>query len=249
MNAASVNPPRRAGPFILEDEQDGEDDDAPTVSMEDVALPPKGPSPLSEISPNASQRSMTRQKHIQDGKAQPHSLEPPDRTGPADEHGLKSTNHDRNESNENIYAGVSDLAALVASRGIARTASAELPKRKHRPLGRNASWISNPSASTRSERNSPVRELQRSPPPDANSNADGFSGSRNLHEEPLGTQLGYDMEDMDESHRRQMSEKFGCTLLAQAPAGKRVASVGTVKDNDSAASNGTRVVRKSRQRR
>jgi hypothetical protein len=214
-----------------------------------MALPPRRPSPLSEISPNASQRSAMRQKHVQESKAQAHDLEPPDRSRPVKEHGLESTNHDRNESNENIYAGVSDLAALVASRGIARTMSTELSKRKHRPLGRNASWISNPSASSKSERNSPARELQRSQPTDADSNADGFTGSRNLHEEPLGTQLGYDMEDMDESHRRQMSEKFGCTLLAQAPVGKRVASVGTVKDNDYAGSTGTRVVRRSRQRR
>jgi hypothetical protein len=219
------------------------------MDIDEVALPPKRPSPLSEISPNASQRSVSRQKHMQDSKAQGQDLEPPDRPISVEEHGAEFTNHDRNESNENIYAGVSDLAALVASRGVSRTASAELPKRKHRPLGRNASWISNPSASTKSERNSPARELQRSQPIEADSNADGFTGSRNLHEEPLGTQLGYDMEDMDESHRRQMSEKFGCTILGQAPAGKRVASVGTVKDNDYAASNGTRVVRRSRQRR
>jgi hypothetical protein len=243
--------PRRAGPFILEDERDQEDDPEDAVlPIDNVVLPAKGPSPLSELSPNTSLRSPAKQRRNQDDIAHTHDVEPPGKSTSTDDGGGGiAMNHEINEFNENLHDRVSNLVALVASRGMSRTTSGEPPKRKKRPLGRNTSWISNPSASTKSERTSPVRELEKSQSAGANSNADGFNGLRNIQMAPPGTQLGYDTEDVDESHRRQMNEKFGCSVLDHAPAGMRVASVGTVKDNDFTSSKGARVVRRARQRK
>jgi hypothetical protein len=251
MNPASTTEPRRAGPFILEDELEEEERIEALPPTNDLTVPSKVLSPLAEISPNAPQRSPARQRYEQCHTAHAQDDEPPDKPKSIENHVASTTNHELNEYNEDLHAKVSDLVALVASRGVSRTTSAEAPpKRKHRPLGRNTSWVSNPSASTKSERNSPVRDLQKSQSGDASSNADGFNLSRNVQQiEPPSTQLGYDMDDMDDPHRRLMNEKLGCTLPTHAPAGKRVASVGTVTDNDFTMSKGPRVVRKSRQRK
>lgn len=67
---------------------------------------------------------------------------------------------------------------------------------------------------------------------------------------PSGTQLGYEMEDAVEAHRRQMSKKIGCALLQdEGIANKRVARVITVKDSAMVAAREAKGTRRARQRR
>lgn len=122
------------------------------------------------------------------------------------------------------------LAQQVATRPTAK--SLEPQKRKHRPLGRNLSSISNHSGSTSASPKIP------SEMPETSSVGDGFDGPRGvspLPSLPPSTQLGYDTPEA-EAHRRKLSKQMGTSFHEDGQLGRRAASVSTVKDSADIAS-------------
>lgn len=128
-----------------------------------------------------------------------------------------------------------DLAEVIKRQGASSSSHPAAPaKRKSRPLGRNLSSISNRSGSI---------AAAPSIAPDAfeeNSAADGYAYANVAPALPPSTQLGYDTPEA-EAHRQQVSKKMGTSMLEDEGMGKRVASVGTVKDSGSRSAVGGRV--------
>ncbi|KAK4505536.1 hypothetical protein PRZ48_003499 [Zasmidium cellare] len=211
----------RAGPFILEDD----DQDEPTITCDDRSAPVLQTThqPLKEISPNRSQPRSSRDGEPNNQKDDP-TGEAVTENPPASPHKhpaspprspMKEPSEPKPKGQEEL---TSDLANILAKQMATRptTSSLEPQKRKHRPLGRNLSTISNHSGS-------PLVSSERSEV------GDGFDVSREVVPSlpPPGTQLGYDTPEA-EAHRRKLSKQMGTSF---AEEGRRVESVKTVKDS------------------
>lgn len=244
-----LSKPRKLGigPFILEDE---DDELVQTVMSEDhsdsFTGPPvlsQGPSKaLREISPNASQQRaeigpgdreqeaikpslVMPEKELLSSQHSPHRRPSDDPDLPPPQPTLKLT-----EELTEI------LKRQAASGNLNTTAPA---KRKSRPLGRNLSSISSRSGSAAAAPSIPADIFEE------NSAADGFDYSNTVPALPPSTQLGYETPEA-EAHREQMNKKMGTTVLHDEGIGRRVASVGTVKDSTSRSAIGGRVKGRTR---
>lgn len=242
---------RRAhtGPFILED--DGEDLEA-VVSLYDCSaslhvaqsLSQTHSKVLREISPNTSQQR-TENSAAPEGRDE--NAQKPAGDVPEHENISARPVSPRSPSKENdapsgppTHKLKEDLAEILKRQNSSSFSNSTAPtKRKSRPLGRNLSSISSRSGSVAAAPPVPEDVFE------ANSMADGFDYSKAVPTVPPSTQLGYDTPEA-EAHRKQMSKKMGTTMLQDEGVGKRVASVGTVKDSSSRSGVGGRTKGRTR---
>lgn len=242
----TAKPARSLQPFVHEDDDDEDDDEADgaapgclkgTAEYEHPARSARQVSqPLQELNPNASPH---RKQSQQDDKlaviadtaveempqkaaedsgtftsASPAKQEVPETTG------QRNTNHE----------AIASLAAIVQGRqdSISRPVSASddispAKKRKQRPLGRAVSSMNNQSFSVLGPQPSHAHD---------NLDLDGEKSEISLSAPaPPSTQLGYETLET-EAHRQQMGKKMGLAMDEDG-GGKRVASLGTVKDAES----------------
>ena len=270
LQATKPAPPsaaRKPMPFVHEDEEDdrsstvaNDDSDVPAVVTDepcvgdgagsavgdgasDLGAEDK-PSVLQELSPNLSPRKAS-QNDEEDKQIE--ALKPTELAEPTDapqsiktpsQSESKDLGQPRARSQEELTA---NLASLLQQQKVARQDSASfegLQKRKNRPLGRSASGIGNRSASA-SAHSEHAAGSPGLPSEVSESVADGFSFSK-MTPPPPGTQLGYETADA-EAHRLLMEKRMKVKLQDEG-TGRRVASVGTVKDIvDEAAGVGNRV--------
>lgn len=259
---------QKRAPFVHEDDEDDNEDDAPVPGREPVAdslqpRPTTGDSKvagdaraseshpvLQEVSPNLSpskasqsQQNDNTANHTKPNlasKVQPTPGSPDSRQGsPHKETGPLTT-----RPSEDLTASI---ASLLQKQKAARsdTHGLEIPqRRKDRPLGRSASGIGTRSASA-----SMQSEHMGSPslhPDVSESLADGFGLSRETPPLPPGTQLGYETADAEQ--HRQLMEKRMKVKLQDEHHGQRLASVGMVKDAVDDSAVGNRVQRRHRTR-
>lgn len=217
----------RPGAFILEDDDDEQTpivhDDQPTPVLETIQQP------LKDISPNRSQpRKDAENDKDKDDTAEGVVTEKPSAPPHRAPTRPRPAKDDLGKQPKKMEELTSDLASILARQHSSRPGSSTEPqKRKHRPLGRNLSTISNHSGTSASP------NLQ-SEIPESSSAVDGFAASREVFSLPPSTQLGYDTPEA-EAHRRKLCEQMG-TSFQEEGMGKRVASVGTVKDSAEIAS-------------
>ncbi|KAF2161377.1 hypothetical protein M409DRAFT_59091 [Zasmidium cellare ATCC 36951] len=231
----------RAGPFILEDD----DQDEQPITCDDQSAPVLETiqqQPLKEISPNRSQpRGSSRDEpNLKDDKpaggaitAKPSSAAPPHESlASPPQSPMKEAGETKPKKQEEL---TSDLANILARQVATRPSSLEQQplqqKRKHRPLGRNLSTISsNHSGSAASA--SPRVEAEV---PEMGSVGDGFGAEREGAMLPPSTQLGYDTPEA-EAHRRKLSKQMGTSFHEDGQLDRRIESVKTVKDSADIAS-------------
>lgn len=254
----SRSPPQRAprsGPFIHEDEDDvlppQEESNPASPSF---ALSPRRFQPLQELPPNISPRRASLEgqaTHFNREKplASEPRLTPPPSTAPRPPKSVHQTISPRKEEQQPLPPApklheelTANLASILHQHMSSRPESRHAdipPRRKSRPLGRSTSGIGSRSASAsmRSEHQGP----SPSGPPEVQASlADGFTPQPEDALPPAGTQLGY--EAVDAEQHRLLMEKRLKTKLQDGTAGRRVASVGVVKDSvDGDAGVGNRV--------
>jgi len=240
---------RKPAPFVHED-----DDEPAFVTTEDlpalaptVELPPKRSQPLQELSPNLSPPKGSQKQVTEDGEAEKPAQKTSDTLGPSSPKPFvapaspKSPRRTPNlepqqpapRPREELEA---DLAALLnrqSSRPGSSTSDALPQKRKNRPLGRSASGIGPRTASSAASDQTGSPLVQHEVSGDA---ADGFSSFAKEAPLPPSTQLGYDSGE-GEQHRAMMEKRLKITLQDES-SGKRVASLGTVKDSSSTGGEG-----------
>lgn len=233
------------GPFILEDD---DEDVEPVAMIQNDSAPLDTPTVLSqgrpkglrEISPNTSQQRVEHNVELNDpdaGDEKPVTI--------TTENGDTSARHSPVKENDPAPIQQAtklnhELAEILKRQSVSSNSNPTAPtKRKSRPLGRNVSSISNRSGSMATAPSIPSDVFEE------NSAADGFDYSKAVPAQPPSTQLGYDTPEA-EAHRRQMSEKMGTDMLQDDGVGKRVASVGTVKDSSSRPAVGGRTKGRSR---
>ncbi|KAK3070311.1 protein kinase activating protein dpb11 [Teratosphaeriaceae sp. CCFEE 6253] len=230
---------RQIGPFVLED-----DDDPPILADEvslsaapDINLRPTMSQPLQEVSPNASPRKGS-QSLEKAGKSavvkvtETFAPSPPGsdalRTSPSP----RSTHHDEvaqppAQLRQDFSA---DIAALLHHRTSSRSdavGSEPAPvKRKNRPLGRSASGIGNHRPVSGSAQSDHAGSSDETHSGDA---ADGFTTFAREARAPPSTQLGYETAEATEA--KAMMEREMKVSLRDEGDGKRVASVGVVRDS------------------
>ncbi|KAK4633509.1 S-M checkpoint control protein rad4 [Fulvia fulva] len=230
----------RSGPFVYEEDEDDAvivNNDPPAheeqAGVQDPLSPPSD-GPLREISPNASQQ---RSQHGGDlGRGEADKADPfvPEKKGKTAELEAPIKSPKKSPKRSPVKDGgqglktaqelTSNLASLLGRKDSDNPGSSGGPqKRKHRPLGRNLSGISNRSASASG---SPALPAEVSESMDA----DGFHFSKMAPELPPSTQLGYETPEV-EAHLREMSKKMGTTLLPDELSGRRVSNKATVKDS------------------
>lgn len=225
-----------------------EDDDQPTLAptMDSDALlaittdvpSPERSQPLQELSPNRSPRKQNQhsdQAADDDNESVKPELghenvdnavkpvSPP--TSPTK---YASQPHGRPDEDLN-----KDIASLFAHHKSSRpnTASSEAPpKRKNRPLGRAVSSISNRSNHSSFASAQDTAGVPDTSELDHNSIADGFHATKEAPAPP-STQLGYETPEA-EAHRLAVSKRLG-TVFTDELIGKRIASMGVVKDAES----------------
>ena len=224
-----------------------EDDDQPTLAptTDSDALPPlttdvpspKRSQPLQELSPNRSPRKQSQPDDQADHgdesvKAEVGSknvdnavkpVSPP--TSPT-----KDLSQPHGRADEDLNK---DIASLLAHHKSSRpnTASSEAPpKRKNRPLGRAVSSISNRSNHSSLASAQDTAGVPDTSELDHNSIADGFHTTKEAPAPP-STQLGYETPEA-EAHRLAMGKRMG-TVFTDELSGKRIASMGVVKDAES----------------
>lgn len=238
------------GPFILEDDDD--DDMEPAVEPEaDSAslnitnnLSHGRPKGLREISPNTSQHRMENdvEANTAEHDAEIALVDIPEKNDLSAKNSpqpslLKENDPTPMQPTHNL---TNELAEILKRQSASSSSIPAAPaKRKSRPLGRNISSISNRSGSVAAAPHIPSDIYEE------NSAADGFDYPKTVPALPPSTQLGYDTPEA-EAHRKQMSEKMGTDMLLDDGVGKRVASVGTVKDSSSRSAVGGRVKGRSR---
>ncbi|KAF2767104.1 hypothetical protein EJ03DRAFT_162238 [Teratosphaeria nubilosa] len=219
-----------------------EDDDEPASVMVDEQGPsvpqpglgsPKRSQPLQMISSNFSPRKS--------GQAEPRNDEAentiqPARTddGPVTALGSPKTPPPQKEEENKVSLPQRDpreltanLASILQQQMSSRSehSSSDLPqKRKHRPLGRSTSGIGARTVSAPD--GSP---LLPSDPYISGSAADGFGTPKTDEPLPPSTQLGYDGADAEQN--RLLIEQRMKVKLRDESEGRRVASVGTVRDS------------------
>ncbi|KAK5705993.1 protein kinase activating protein dpb11 [Elasticomyces elasticus] len=236
---ATSRPPRNAGPFVHED--DDEDDDATATVEETMAdaapvpvLEPTRAQPLQEISPNASPRRSGPVQEKTDDNLKSNTVFPssgpkvvPLPVSPASPRSRPAQEPEAPPPPRPAPDLQADIAALLQN---SRSQSNEPPvqqRRKNRPLGRSASGIGSRvvSASSISDHADSPGVRQDS----TDSAADGFASYTREAVPPPSTQLGYETADA-EAHRQMMERRMKVSLQDES-TGKRVASVGTVKDS------------------
>ncbi|EME47352.1 hypothetical protein DOTSEDRAFT_77681 [Dothistroma septosporum NZE10] len=248
LKANASKPPKpkpRSGPFIYEDDDDvAVTNDSPTGEHQEHAkgqhaLSPPSDGPLREISPNASEQPSQRcPEALVQAEAEQSRRTVPERRGKTPEPEAPSRSPKKSPRRSPANQGgqtlkpIQDLALDLAS--ILRRkdsnnpdSSGERQKRKHRPLGRNLSGISNRPASASGSPALPpeVRESMA---------VDGFTFPKRAPELPASTQLGYGNPEVD-AHRLEMSKKMGTTLLVDELSGRRISNKATVKDSSQVA--------------
>ncbi|KAK5118884.1 hypothetical protein LTR62_000094 [Meristemomyces frigidus] len=241
-------PARKRAPFVLEDE---ESDDPTSVTSPGILAPPElarsCAQPLKERSPNASPHkgnnlSRVLQETIGDHRivdlklhemldstVDEHDIVPPPPPGstpplPAQpvEDNPESGQHPPPRLREELTA---DLAALLHRQSTNATTS-EPQKRKNRKLGRSTSSLANRSVSVSANSTPSLTRQATNPDYEAGSRTNFAHPSAAI---PPGTQLGYETTDAEE--HRVMMEKSMKVSLQDSTSGKRVASVGMIKDS------------------
>lgn len=223
----------RPGPFILEDE---DNNDEPMICDDQVAPVAETTThlPLREISPNKSQPRGSRDLDADNPKehtadkvvtADPAASPRKEATSPP-RSPIKEAGEKKPKLREDL---TSDLASILARQAASRPEALEPQKRKHRPLGRNLSTASNPSGATSASPNLP------SEIPESVLDGDDFDAAKEVSSMPPSTQLGYDTPEA-EAHRKKLSKQMGTSFSDDVNLGRRVCSVGTVKDSAEIAS-------------
>ena len=265
------------GPFILEDDDDDDDnhDDTCDVPMpggdENTSSGGRAEAsstttattakakPLSEISPNVSQRSepALSQQPSDPSKQQKPTKQPPPETDHAEPDSAASNPATSTTAPAPIPGLIDPVQALALLRAKQRDARCPSdgqppPKRKNRLLGRNSSWISNPSLdrpASPAEAPSFFSPSQQQDP--ASARLDRTPELLSLP--PQGTQLAYEVENSDdtEAKRRALGRKLGCVELeSEKVGGSREGGEGTrravVRDSEVVAVQEARRERRAR---
>lgn len=246
---SKLSKPRKpeTGPFILEDD---DDELVPMAISEDYSASLNAPPTLSQGLPEALREiSPNTPQHRAEGGADDQSKKAERPTESIVEQEILSPQHSRHSSpiKENDLPPAQppdklqeDIAEVLKRQNASSNSNSTAPvKRKSRPLGRNISSISNRSGSMTAVPSIPADVFEE------NSAADGYDYSNVVPVQPPSTQLGYDTPEA-EAHRQQMSKKMGTAVLEDEGVGRRVASVGTVKDSTSRAAGGARAKGRSR---
>ena len=218
----------KRGPFILEDD---EQDDEPGEIVADAISPPAPeparPEPLQVLSPNASPRKTGSQGRLLEEAMPEDDENAPETSVVMDDLQAEATvdapQHPPTKPQEDFRA---DLAALIHRPPSARPANAtpDIPqKRKSRKLGRSTSSMANRTFSGSAQSGSSL--LREETDPEDHSST-SFATETEL---PPGTQLGYETADA-EAHRLMMEKRMKVSLQ-DSGSGKRVASVGMIKDS------------------
>ncbi|KAK3680277.1 protein kinase activating protein dpb11 [Recurvomyces mirabilis] len=219
----------KQGPFILEDdEQDDEPAEVIAHNMSPSALESARPEPLQALSTNASPRKAGSQSKLVEPTVSGDDENAPEASMTLDEiqtdEKIDEPQQPILKPHEDLRA---DLAALIHRPPSARPTSAvsDVPqKRKSRKLGRSTSSMANRTFSGSAQSASSLLREETNP--------SGEHPPTSLATEvqlPPGTQLGYETADA-EAHRVMMERKMKVSLQ-DSSSGKRVASVGMIKDS------------------
>ncbi|KAH9826574.1 twin BRCT domain [Teratosphaeria destructans] len=221
-----------------------EDEDEPAATMVNEQGPsapqpglgsPKRSQPLQMISSNLSPWKSGQAESQDDNKAEK-KIKPATRTedGPVTALDSPKTTPPHQEEELKVELPHRDprvltanLASILQQQMSSRSehSSTELPqKRKHRPLGRSASGIGARTVSAPDGSPFLPSDLYIS-----GSAADGFGTPKTDDPLPPSTQLGYDSADAEQN--RLLIEQRMKVKLRDESGGRRVASVGTVRDS------------------
>ncbi|KAK4553854.1 protein kinase activating protein dpb11 [Recurvomyces mirabilis] len=219
----------KQGPFILEDdEQDDEPAEVIADNMSPPALESARPEPLQVLSPNASPRKAGSQSKLIEPTMSGDDENAPETSMTLDEiqtdEKIDEPKQPLLKPHEDLRA---DLAALIHRPPSARPASvaSDIPqKRKSRKLGRSTSSMANRTFTGSAQSASSL--LREETDPSGEHPPTSLATEAEL---PLGTQLGYETADA-EAHRVMMERKMKVSLQ-DSSSGKRVASVGMIKDS------------------
>lgn len=229
----------RANAIFYEDDEDSAVAEDGTTHLPTllVARQPE-PTPLQEVSPNLSPGKGNKDaaqadwQGIDVNKSPTRSVSPSKApSGPSSPpREVDSTTSDPPlQASRTHYELTADLAGLLQRTGSSRphsTGPADVPpRRKDRPLGRALSGTSNRSFSASAPAQS--QSLLRL---DTATDTGDVGGKIAGHDDlpPPSTQLGYETLET-QAHRRHMSKKMG-TKLHDESDGRRVPSLGIVKD-------------------
>lgn len=235
------------GPFILEDEDDELEPMGISKGHSASFTPPpilyQDPSrALREISPNTSQQRAGGATIDLGPEAGKPTMTHPGKEAEIPQHSPRCSPSKENDlpPPQPTHKLAEELNDILKRRTASSSSNPTAPpKRKSRPLGRNPSSISSRSGSVAAAPSIPADVFEE------NSAADGFDYSSTVPALPPSTQLGYDTPEA-EAHREQMSKKMGSAIPRDEGVGKRVASVGTVKDSTARSAVGGRAKARSR---
>ena len=228
-----VRPP----PFVHEDDE-VEESAARDVDIlsHDVHLSPSSQTfPLKERSPNASPTAkQTASRFPGDDRLTDIPSIPPEHRSQEElaandlEETHKSDAQQAVKPPEDLSADLASLSRqLLSARRGSPSVDITQARRKNRKLGRALSSLSNRSASASAEMHAKTTSEYQ----DNQSTVDQ-AGHLTATTAPLlpSTQLGYETSEA-EAHRLQMAKKMG-TSFADDGGGRRVASIGVVKDSE-----------------